>query len=373
MKKRLFALLIIASALPSFAQDDSLSFKHQIENENAITLRQFVAEPRVVAKKTVPRKDFYLYFSHLDWFLNGETLIAPVQDSEEIYFTSNDNILFSSHVDSTLWSAPEMTSQYFENAGPEAYPNVSYNGRALYFSSRTLFGIGGYDIYRCERNPQTGDLGEPQNMGYPFNSSADDLLCSETPDGRYIMFASNRACGPNDITIYVVEYENYTRKAVSESKVRELSQLNVVGSQSYPFTKGSLAQVAAITFQEAEPQFDYTFKVDKEGSFAEDNTLPEGIIYQIQLFVSSSKPSVKQLKGISPVFDHKQPSGKHLYAAGLFRTFGEAQSALSKVKKAGFSSAYIIAYKSGKSISVKNARAAENAVTIVEEEVRIVK
>ena len=378
MKKTIFTLFILLGAATAHAQTDSLTFHHEVERQNAVTLREFAANPVIVAQKTVPRKDLYLYYNHIEWLQIGEATVAPVEDAEEIYFVQDGNIRFSSHIDSTLWSVPESPSPLFENAGPDAFPNVSYNGRSLYFSSRDLFGIGGYDIYRCDRDPDTGDLGEPQNLGYPFNSSADDLLFSETPDGQYIMFASNRSCGPSDITIYVARYENYTRFPASEAQVRDLSALRVsseasAADKAFAFSKGGAARRVDITFEAPTPKFDYTFSVGKEGAFAEDNSLPDGICYQIQLFVTGNKVTLKQIKGLSPVFEHRQPSGKNLYAAGLFKTFADAQNALPKVRKAGFQSAYIIAYKDGKSIAVKAARAAESAITVVEEEVRIIK
>ncbi len=87
------------------------------------------------------------------------------------------------------------------------------------------------------------------------------------------------------------------------------------------------------------------------------NEFPTGIVFQIQLAVVSNKMTVKQLRGIKPVFATRQNSGKYLYTAGAFRTYSEATAALPLVKKAGFSSAYIVAFKNGKSIAVSKARA----------------
>ena len=371
--KIIVASVALVLSVAVSAQTDSAAFKSKIEQKNAEALRSFVAHPRVVAKKTVPRKDFYLYYNHIDWCQAEGRLVAPVEDNAEVYFVQDGNVVFSSEKGGSKWSAPETPSELFENAGDEAFPVVTYNGKVLYFSSRDLYGMGGYDIYRCEIDPSTGEPGVPQNMGYPFNSKADDLLCSETPDGKYIMFASNRDCGPSEITIYVVEYENFTRSAASAQQVAELSRLNVTGSGSFAFVKGQAPQLLNIEFEDAVPEYDYTFRVDKEGSIAPDNNLPDGIVYQIQLFVTSKKATIKQLKGISPVFEKKQPSGKYLYAAGLFKNYNDAQSALNKVKKAGFPSAYIIAYNNGKSTSVKNARAQESSIKVVDEQVHIVK
>jgi hypothetical protein len=75
--------------------------------------------------------------------------------------------------------------------------------------------------------------------------------------------------------------------------------------------------------------------------------------------VVSNKASKKALKGLSPVFELKQPSGKYLYTVGLWGTHAEALKYLNQVRKRGFPKAYIVAYNKGKSISVKNARIME--------------
>ena len=98
-----------------------------------------------------------------------------------------------------------------------------------------------------------------------------------------------------------------------------------------------------------------------EAQFAEDNTLPEGLVYQIQLMVVSNKAGKKPFKGMSPIFERKQPSGKYLYTVGLWGTHAEALKYLNQVRKRGFPKAYIVAYNNGKSISVKNARVLEKS------------
>lgn len=379
MKKLIFtAFLVLAASFRLSAQSDSASLAAKVKAENAEALRQFVAHPVVVAKKIVPRNEAYLYFNHLDWMSlpdsasGGSTPVVPVANPAELYFTRNGDILFSSMVEGSSWSAPQTPSDLFENAGNEAYPIVTYNGRALYFSSRSLYGLGGYDIYRCDRDPQTGELGVPQNLGYPFNSAADDFLCSETPDGKYIMFASSRDCPAGQVNLYVVEYENYTRHYASESEVSSLLKMNLGNSSGkYFFSKGADGGTLSVTF--AEPERSYGLSIGDEGSFVEDNELPDGLVYQIQIFVLSKTATVKQLKGVSPVYDHKLSGGKHLYAAGLFRTYAEAKAALPKVKSAGFPNALIIAYRDGKSLSVNRARQLESQITVLKEEVRIVK
>ena len=98
-----------------------------------------------------------------------------------------------------------------------------------------------------------------------------------------------------------------------------------------------------------------------EGRFAENNTLPAGLVYQIQLFSSTSKASVKQLRGLSPVFE-KVNGSRYTYSAGVFRSYKDVLANLNKVKRQGFRNAFIVAYNEGKSLSVQQARNLEKTV-----------
>ena len=135
----------------------------------------------------------------------------------------------------------------------------------------------------------------------------------------------------------------------------------VVGdATSYTFTKMNIGDPLHLKMMEPEEKFDYSFKVLDEGQFAEDNTIPEGIVYQIQIFSSINKASVKNLKGLSPVFEHRNAGGRYLYRVGLFNTYNDVLSKLNTVKKVGFRSAFIVAYIDGKEVLVSKARTMES-------------
>lgn len=81
---------------------------------------------------------------------------------------------------------------------------VSSDGNTLYFSSNGLSGLGGFDIYKCERQSDAS-WGDPVNLGYPINSSADDLFYHPTSDSLVALMASNRAGGFGGLDIYKVK------------------------------------------------------------------------------------------------------------------------------------------------------------------------
>lgn len=130
----------------------------------------------------------------------------------------------------------------------------------------------------------------------------------------------------------------------------------------YAFTKMTPGDPLQIVLAEPENKFDYSFKILEEGLFAEDNTIPDGIVYQIQIFSALNKASVKSLKGLSPVFERKNSGGRYIYRVGLFNTYNDVLSKLNAVKKVGFRSAFIVAYIDGNEVSVSKARSAETKV-----------
>ena len=105
--------------------------------------------------------------------------------------------------------------------------------------------------------------------------------------------------------------------------------------------------------------FDYTFKVLDEGQFALDNTLPQGVLYQIQIFTMGTQASVRNLRGLSPVFEQKTASGRYVYRVGVFRSYKDVLARVNTVKRLGFKSAFIVAFNDGKEVTVSKARSLE--------------
>jgi len=107
---------------------------------------------------------------------------------------------------------------------------------------------------------------------------------------------------------------------------------------------------------------DYAFKVLDKAVIVEDNSIPNGLVYSIQLFLVSNKTPPESFKGLSPVFETETPAGKYLYTVGRFFSYAELSSALTKVKSLKFPNVLAVAYHNGKSISIKNARLLEGKI-----------
>ncbi len=98
-------------------------------------------------------------------------------------------------------------------------------------------------------------------------------------------------------------------------------------------------------------------------SLPPDNMVVESnVIYRVQFMVSAKKlekndPELKNL----PDIEIEKANNMHKYMAGNCQTHSEAKKVLTKVKEAGFSDAFIVAYKKdGMKITLQEAKEIEN-------------
>lgn len=83
--------------------------------------------------------------------------------------------------------APGINTDFDDN-----YAYISKDGKTLYFSSKGHNSMGGYDIFMCTRADSAAAWSKPQNLGFPINSTYDDILFIPDPDGKYASFCTNR-------------------------------------------------------------------------------------------------------------------------------------------------------------------------------------
>lgn len=153
--------------------------------------------------------------------------------------------------------------------------------------------------------------------------------------------------------------EEAERESIGELTSYVFTRMNLGPELDLDMAKPVVVEEEPLEEIPQEPRFDYTFKILPEGQFAEDNTIPDDVIYQIQIFSTVYKAGVRHLKGLSPVFEHRTASGRYSYRVGAFTTYNEVLSNLNKVRRVGFKDAFIVAYIDGKEVKVPNARARE--------------
>ncbi len=90
----------------------------------------------------------------------------------------------------------------------ESYPNLSRDGKRLYFASNREGSMGGYDLFYSVLDEKTWEWGEPIQLKYPINDTYDNLTISFSSTGRYAYISSIRKEGFGNRDIYAVIFDN---------------------------------------------------------------------------------------------------------------------------------------------------------------------
>jgi hypothetical protein len=85
-------------------------------------------------------------------------------------------------------------------------------------------------------------------------------------------------------------------------------------------------------------------------------SVPDGLIYRIQVAVFRNPITTDFFKGIVPVYGYR-PEGSDLnkYYVGMFRRFSDARNALEEVREIGFKDSFIASFERNKPISASDA------------------
>jgi hypothetical protein len=98
---------------------------------------------------------------------------------------------------------PTINTHYDEDS-----PFINANKVDLFFSSRGHKTMGGFDIFFTTLNPDSNKWSEPTNLGYPINTTDDDIFYVATPDGKRAYYSSARPGGLGDKDLYMIRFQD---------------------------------------------------------------------------------------------------------------------------------------------------------------------
>ena len=91
----------------------------------------------------------------------------------------------------------------FDTKGNDDYPFMFADGVTLYFASDGEGSIGGYDIFVSRMDTETGRFFRPDNVGMPFNSTANDYMMAINEMANLGWFVSDRNQPEDKVCVYV--------------------------------------------------------------------------------------------------------------------------------------------------------------------------
>ena len=146
---------------------------------------------------------------------DGDLYVSSLSaDGKTLYLTKDDNFnsdIYVSYFNDSVWSDAVKLNKYINTKYWESNASESPNGSTLYFSSSRIKGYGGLDIYMSNKNAETGEWDEPVNLGPFVNTIYNEDCPFLTQDGKRLYFSSqgHEAMGGYDIF--------YTEKSVSDN------------------------------------------------------------------------------------------------------------------------------------------------------------
>jgi Tol biopolymer transport system component len=143
--------------------------------------------------------------------------ISP--DGNTLYFASDrsggiggTDIYVSKKLPTGLWGPPLNLGPNVNTQYDEDFPNISADGKTLYFSSKGHTSMGGYDIFRADWDEASNSWAGIKNYGYPINTPEDDMNLRLSETGRYGYIAALREGGLGDLDIYRVTFTDIEAK-----------------------------------------------------------------------------------------------------------------------------------------------------------------
>lgn len=149
-----------------------------------------------------------------------ETHVTITPDGKNLYFISDREGGYGGKDIYVCNILPTGNWALARNAGPVL--NTKFNedgvymhpdGKTMYFSSDGHESMGGYDILYSTLT-DTGWT-PPTNMGYPINSTDDDVFFITTPDGKRAYFSSFKEGGYGEKDIYMLQLIDAEETAIT--------------------------------------------------------------------------------------------------------------------------------------------------------------
>jgi hypothetical protein len=143
--------------------------------------------------------------------------IAP--GGTTVYFASNRpggyggmDLYKSTHLPNGEWSEAFNLGPIINTSSDEDFPTISHDGKTLYFSSKGHTTMGGYDIFKATHDSVNDKWIAVKNIGYPINTSDDNMNLCMSASGRHGYISAVRDEGLGDHDIYRVVFNDVEPK-----------------------------------------------------------------------------------------------------------------------------------------------------------------
>ena len=152
-------------------------------------------------------------------------------DERTLFFVSNrpggfrrQRYLYVSAPSQRQMECPHQPRPPINTPYDEVNPFFHPDGKTLFYSSDGPHSMGGFDIFRTELRPDS-TWAPPINLGYPINTSGDDIYFVLSASGLHGYYASEREDSYGEKDIYLIDFS--TLQVAAEPTESKEGELNV--------------------------------------------------------------------------------------------------------------------------------------------------
>ncbi|MGB0882157.1 MAG: tetratricopeptide repeat protein [Vicingaceae bacterium] len=171
------------------------------------------------------------------------------------------------------WAEPQNLGPNVNTEFDEDFPNLFYDGKTLYFSSKGHDSMGGYDYFKSTWDPIKNEWSKAKNLGFPLNTPRDNISISFTEDEvhAYVSCWRKDSYGFQDIYRVTFKDKNLRETIIKAKIISSLSEkiikkafiviVNDKTNEERNYTPNSINGGVIITL----PEGNYTASVNAKG------------------------------------------------------------------------------------------------------------
>lgn len=256
----MFLMAAAITTLPIMAQKNKKAATAKSQVKKEATLPPFFKQMLIATQKVliadsvvVSKKDFlshyimnsesgsimpYSQFFHVDEQPNTYVYVNGMGNKCVYSFEKPDGtmVLYSRYKLGEEWGEPQLlnildSETMFTSMN---YPFLMADGTTLYFAAQGKEGLGGYDIYVTRYDEDTKQYLKAENIGMPFNSTANDYMYAVDDMDSIGWFATDRHQTGNEVCLYLFEPSEarttYASEGLDHHQLQSLADISSISS-----------------------------------------------------------------------------------------------------------------------------------------------